>query len=51
MLLYQDVLTGDEMFSDAFPVFVPFVHYFDLLIRGIRVENSLTTSSMRSTVN
>jgi Translationally controlled tumour protein len=22
MLLYSDVLTGDEMFSDAFPLFV-----------------------------
>jgi hypothetical protein len=23
MLLYSDILTGDEMFSDAFPMFVP----------------------------
>ena len=27
MLLYTDILTGDEMFSDAFPVFV-WVSYF-----------------------
>ena len=23
MLLYTDIITGDEMFSDAFPVYVP----------------------------
>jgi hypothetical protein len=22
MLLYEDILTGDEMFSDAFPLYV-----------------------------
>lgn len=22
MLLYEDILTGDEMFSDAFPMYV-----------------------------
>ena len=26
MLLYSDVLTGDEMFSDAFPVCVSILH-------------------------
>jgi hypothetical protein len=23
MLLYEDILTGDELFSDAFPVYDP----------------------------
>ena len=25
MLLYEDILTGDELFSDAFPVYDPFL--------------------------
>ena len=28
MLLYSDILSGDEMFSDAFPVFVHTRHIF-----------------------
>jgi hypothetical protein len=34
MLLYSDVLTGDEMFSDAFPVCVSILHVRSLQFRG-----------------
>ena len=27
MLLYEDILTGDELFSDAFPVYDPSLVY------------------------
>lgn len=30
MLLYEDILTGDELFSDAFPVYDPSIVYWIL---------------------
>lgn len=30
MLLYEDILTGDELFSDAFPVYDPSLVYWSL---------------------
>ena len=49
MLLYEDIITGDEMFSDAFPLYVSVRYLRSESVLNCEIARKLMALRTRST--